>query len=146
MFKGTPHFKYQILIKIKFMSEEFVNCPIESTLNLINRKWVIILIRDMFIGKKHFSEFKNSNPNLNSNVLSHTLRFMEDNDLILKTSSDDGATSYSLTEKGKKLNQIMYQMVVYGLDVLMDNGSDCDDLKDKYKKILEVWILWKLLH
>lgn len=120
------------------MSEEFVNCPIESTLNLINRKWVIILIRDMFIGKKHFSEFKNSNPNLNSNVLSSTLRFMEDNDLILKTSCDDGATSYSLTEKGKKLNQIMYQMVVYGLDVLMDNGSDCDDLKDKYKKILEV--------
>ena len=33
------------------------NCPIDDTLKLISKKWVIFIIRDIFLGKKQFSEF-----------------------------------------------------------------------------------------
>lgn len=60
------------------------NCPIERTLELISRKWVIAIIRDMFVGKKHFNEFQENKPNLSNSVLSDTLKFMEINGLIEK--------------------------------------------------------------
>lgn len=34
------------------------NCPVELSLNLINKKWTVLLIRDMFFGKTRFKEFK----------------------------------------------------------------------------------------
>lgn len=40
------------------MTNDLETCPIESTLKLFNRKWTIVLIRDLFQGKKHFLEFK----------------------------------------------------------------------------------------
>ena len=51
------------------MTKDLVTCPIENTVKLLNRKWTIVLIRDMFLGKKRFLEFKENKPNLSNNVL-----------------------------------------------------------------------------
>ncbi|WP_232299192.1 winged helix-turn-helix transcriptional regulator [Methanobrevibacter millerae] len=42
----------------------------------------------MFLGKKHFFEFKENKPNLSNNVLSDTLKSMEKNGLIVKKVSN----------------------------------------------------------
>ena len=42
------------LIQFKNMKSEKITCPVDRTLNLINKKWSIQIIRDMFFGKKHF--------------------------------------------------------------------------------------------
>ncbi len=120
------------------------DCPIDSTLDLIGRKWVIAIIRDMFVGKKHFSEFNKNKPNLTNSVLSDTLKFMVENGLIEKVVKDDGKrsnTEYYLTDKAKKLNKIIYEMVLYGLDEL----GCCEDLpkvksnmKKAYHELFEI--------
>lgn len=38
-------------------------CPVEFSLNIIQKKWVVQIIRDMFFGKEHFNEFKEDKPN-----------------------------------------------------------------------------------
>ena len=58
------------------------DCPMDATLELIGRKWVVAIIRDMYVGKKHFSQFKENKPNLTNSVLSDTLKFMVEMDLI----------------------------------------------------------------
>jgi len=120
-------------------------CPIDSTLELIGRKWVIAIIRDMFLGKKHFNEFKKNKPNLTNSVLSDTLKFMEKNDLIQKKVFDGHVrsnTEYYLTEKAKKLNVIIYDMVLFGIDVLNCDYEKIDDfqsrMKTGYKELLEI--------
>ncbi len=120
------------------------DCPIDTTLELISRKWVIAIIRDMFVGKKHFSEFKQNKPKLNNSVLSETLKFMIEQGLIEKIIINDDIrsnTEYYLTDKAKKLNNIIYEMVLYGLDVL----SCCEDkpeikkqMKKEYGELLEI--------
>ena len=39
-------------------------CPMEFAMELISRKWVIQILRDMFFGKKCFNEFKEGKPNI----------------------------------------------------------------------------------
>lgn len=121
------------------------NCPIDATLELISRKWVIAIIRDMYVGKKHFNEFKENKRGLNNSVLSDTLKFMEENQLIEKKISEKkirSNTEYILTEKAKKLNKVIYEMVCYGVDVLGCDFDKIDDfpekMKEGYKIVLEI--------
>lgn len=95
-------------------NNDFSPCPMKNTLKLFNRKWILIIIWDMFSGKRHFGEFLNDKASLSATVLSSTLKYMEENELIEKRNIGKNNTEYYLTSKGKDLNNIMYQMVIYG--------------------------------
>lgn len=76
---------------------------------------------------KHFSEFKKANPTISNHVLAETLKYMEENDLIEKTTFKEGArlrTEYSLTEKGEKTNKILYEITSYYFNELNYVGYD----------------------
>lgn len=123
------------------MTNDLVTCPIENTVKLLNRKWTIVLIRDMFLGKKHFFEFKQNKPNLSNNVLSDTLKSMEKNGLIVKKVSNQ-SSEYYLTDRRLKLNKVLYELAAFGLDEL-ECGEDADSeiinmFKDYYANLLKV--------
>ena len=89
-------------------------CPIELALQLINKKWVIQIIRDMFFGKTRFNEFKEDKPNLSNKVLSHALKDMGENQLIKRHEIDD-SIEYRLTERGQALNKVLYELAMFTL-------------------------------
>lgn len=107
-------------------------CPVSDSLDFFSRKWVLCILMDMFRGKKHFTEFQESNPTLSNHVLSQTLKYMEDAKLIRKETVDEktrNKTSYVLLEKGLKTNRILYELSVYSL-----NELECSKLNDNIKK------------
>ena len=70
--------------------------------------------------------------NIENRVLTDTLKFMEDNDLITKqVFENDIKTEYSLTQKGFNLNKILYNMLEYGL-----NEVNSGNLSEKQKEEL----------
>ena len=76
---------------------------------------------------KHFSEFKKENPTISNHILSETLKYMEENNLVSKTTIEDGSrvqTEYSLTEKGLKTNKILYEITSYYFNELNYAGYD----------------------
>lgn len=123
------------------MTKDLVTCPIENTVKLLNRKWTIVLIRDMFLGKKRFLEFKENKPGLSNNVLSDTLKSMEKNNLIVKEVSNQ-STEYHLTSRGMRLNRVLYELASFGLDEL-ECGEEGDleiinMFKEYYADLLNV--------
>lgn len=112
-------------------------CPVELSLQIINRKWVLQIIRDMFFGKKRFSEFKEDKPDLTNKALSRCLKYMENEGLIEKiTDKDDKRINYYiLTKKGRSLNQIIYDLVVFTLDNDDDPTHYSQKTKEENKKI-----------
>ena len=127
------------------MTKDLIACPIENTLKLINRKWAVVLIRDMFLGKKRFSEFKEGKDNLSNNVLSDTLKTMESDGLIDKRIFKNGnknLTEYYLTPRGLRLNKILFEMASFGLDEL-ECGDEGDleiikMFKEYYSEIFKI--------
>lgn len=111
-------------------------CPVELSLQIINRKWVLQIIRDMFFGKKRFSEFKEDKPDLTNKALSRCLKYMENEGLIEKiTDKDDKRINYYiLTKKGRSLNQIIYDLVVFTLDNDDDPTHYSQKTKEETKK------------
>ncbi|MBR3139988.1 MAG: helix-turn-helix transcriptional regulator [Methanobrevibacter sp.] len=116
-------------------------CPMELALELISKKWVILILRDMFFGKKRFNEFKEGKPNLSNKVLSNCLKEMEENNLISRYSDEYNKNiEYSLTDKGQKLNKVIYELAMFTLTTdLGDNFYDDErkiELKNIFKSIL----------
>lgn len=97
---------------------ELTHCPVELSLDIISRKWVLQIICDMFFGKSRFSEFKQCRPNLSNKALSRSLKLMEEENLIKKVIDDNDKTNieYFLTEKGKSLNKVIYDLVEFTLE------------------------------
>ena len=123
------------------VEENNEECPVELAMQLINRKWIIQLIRDMFFGKKHFKEFKEDKPKLSNKVLSNCLKELEENGLIKKHVLDTTpvTTEYYLTEYGKSMNKIVYELAMF---TLQDENSYSDevreDLRENFKKTLNI--------
>jgi len=92
-------------------------CPIEVVLSHLGKKWTIQIIRDLFKGKKRFSEFLDSNPQISTKMLSLRLKELQKSVLIEKkiTSTTPVMIEYSLTEKGNALNKVLFQLAEFSL-------------------------------
>ena len=123
------------------MQSDKIVCPVDKILHLINKKWSIQIIRDMFFGKKRFKEFQEDKPKLSNKVLSNCLKELEENGLIEKVvlNTTPVSTEYYLTEYGKAMNKIVYELAMFTLHDENDNSySDeaRDDLKKTFKETL----------
>lgn len=115
------------------------HCPVELSLELITKKWVVQLVRDMIFGKKHFNEFKEYKPQLTNKVLSRCLKSMEEDGLINKIvdSEDEKKTEYQLTEKGYALNKIIYELAMYTVNTDKYNNYYDDETKNNLKTMFK---------
>jgi DNA-binding HxlR family transcriptional regulator len=119
-------------------------CPIGATLDIFNRKWIFCILSCIFRGMKHFSEFKKANPTISNHILSETLKYMEEINLIKKnviSMEPTVKTEYSLTEKGTKTNRILYEFVVYYFDEINHVGFDDlekEEILMEYRKAFNI--------
>ena len=117
------------------LTKHVKSCPIDSVVKLINKKWVIQIIRDLFYGKSRFHEFKEDKPDLSNKVLSSCLKDMEQNGLIHRIADkcDKKNVKYKLTEKGKSLNKVLYEIAMVTVDSQNYSDKIRDDLKTSFK-------------
>lgn len=115
------------------------DCPVELSLQIITRKWVLQLIRDMFFGKTRFKEFKEEKPNLSNKALSRCLKDMESNNLIKRIVNPQDKTDiqYFLTEKGRLLNKVIYELVIFTLENEDNKDKYAEDTKIKIKQLFK---------
>ncbi|MBR0271273.1 MAG: helix-turn-helix transcriptional regulator [Methanobrevibacter sp.] len=119
-------------------------CPIGNTLDFFNRKWIFCILSNIFRGMNHFSEFKKANPTISNHILAETLKYMEENDLIKKTVIEDGPrvqTEYSMTEKGRKTNKILYEITNYyfnELNYVEYDENQREDILAEYRKAFDI--------
>ena len=123
------------------VEENNEECPVELAMQLINRKWIIQLIRDMFFGKTRFNEFKEDKPNLSNKVLSNCLKEMEENGLIKRNVISENNVEYKLSQKGQSLNRIVYELAMFTLNNDLDNKYYSDERKEELRSIFKDTLL-----
>jgi DNA-binding HxlR family transcriptional regulator len=98
-------------------------CPISGALELIGDRWTLLIIRDIyFLGKTRFEEFLESPEKISTNILSDRLKRLEETGLITKTQYGQHSKrmSYSLTERGQKLEGVLRELIKWGLENISD--------------------------
>lgn len=94
------------------------NCPIACTLDLIGDRWTLLVLRDLFLGKRRYDEFLASPEQISTNVLAERLRRLESQGMLEKRpyGTHRKRMQYELTERGKSLGPVLQALVRWGLD------------------------------
>lgn len=110
---------------------------IDDTFDYLRKKWSIQIIKGLFCNCKHFKDFLESHPTLSSKVLAERLKELEQKGIIEKKVVNSTQTEYYLTEKGLRLNKIIFEMFDFALDEVMKNESNSKQ-KEESKENLKV--------
>ena len=130
--------------KLEYYERKYERNPLEDITKYISNKWTLHILRDLFLGKSHFNEFKVNRPSLDNKSLSRCLKTMQENDLIYKTNDSDDSknTQYLLTQKGKSFNRVFYELLLFAIDNDTDNEHYSEhakkELREMYKEILRI--------
>lgn len=101
-------------------------CPVTQTLNLLQGKWVEHIL--FYLCKKEsarFGEIHNAYPNISKTMLSSVLKQLEQEELVIRKQFNEipPHTEYSLTDAGKALMPIFYEMFKWGSLYLAKNKN-----------------------
>jgi DNA-binding HxlR family transcriptional regulator len=99
---------------MKKQKKDMSGCPILYGMGMFGDKWTLLIIRDiLFMGKRYYNEFLNSDGNISTNILADRLASLEVNGIISKTLDETNRSKYiyNLTEKGKDLLPVMLSIV-----------------------------------
>jgi DNA-binding HxlR family transcriptional regulator len=91
-------------------------CGVAKTMRIIGSKWTMLILRDLFEGTKRFGELQKSLTGISPKTLSLRLDELERDGIITKTIYPQvpPKVEYSLTEKGKSLQNIIDAMRTWG--------------------------------
>lgn len=92
------------------------DCPVETTLMLINDRWKVLILRDLLSGTKRFGELKKSIGHVTQKVLTANLRDMEKQGLLNRKvfAEVPPHVEYTLTDLGLSLKPILDAMQKWG--------------------------------
>ena len=91
-------------------------CPVASTLDIVGDKWTLLVVRDLFAGKRIYSEFQSSPESIPTNILAERLKRLVEYGIVDKRpyQSHPVRYEYLLTAKGRDLGPVLKAMVQWG--------------------------------
>lgn len=95
-------------------------CPVACTLDLVGDRWTLLVVRDLYLGRRTFKELAAAPEGIATNVLTERLGRLVDAGLVAKepTPEHAGRFHYALTKKGMSLVPLLEQIRDWGLENL----------------------------
>lgn len=86
-----------------------VKCPIQLVVDLLDNKWSILVLRELFLGDRRTHELLAALPGISTKTLTQRLREMEAQGLVERRAYAEipPRVEYSLTTKGSQLQPVM---------------------------------------
>jgi DNA-binding HxlR family transcriptional regulator len=92
-------------------------CPVAHSLDLVGRRWALLVIRELLLGPKRFSDLRASLPNVAPDILSRRLRELEQTGVVQrrKLPPPAGSRVYELTSWGRGLEPAVIALARWGI-------------------------------
>ena len=87
-------------------------CGIAHALDLVGERWALLVVRELLLGPKRFTDLRGGLPSASTNVLSQRLRELEQAGIVhrRKLPPPAGSSVYELTHWGRELKPIVLSL------------------------------------
>jgi DNA-binding HxlR family transcriptional regulator len=104
-----------------------VKCPIQFVLDLLDNKWSILVLRELFGRDRRTHELLAALPGISTKTLTQRLREMEAQGLVARRvyAEIPPRVEYSLTAKGRQLQPVMAALHQVGSQWLDQENCVC---------------------
>ena len=96
-------------------------CGIARALDVVGERWALLVVRELVLGPKRFTDLRAGLPGIGPDILSQRLRELERAGLLRRASLPPPAASrvYELTERGRELEAVLLTLGRWGSRVPM---------------------------
>jgi DNA-binding HxlR family transcriptional regulator len=91
-------------------------CGVARALDAVGERWALLVVRDLLLGPKRFTDLAAGLPGMSQNVLAQRLRDLESHGLVARRvmGPPSGARVYELTDAGYELEDVVLAMARWG--------------------------------
>jgi DNA-binding HxlR family transcriptional regulator len=91
-------------------------CRFAGALDLIGERWALLIVRELLLGPKRFTDLRAGLPGASPNILSERLRELEQGGVVRRRTLPPPLTArvYELTEWGEELEPVVTRLGAWG--------------------------------
>ncbi len=91
-------------------------CGLARALDLVGERWALLLIRDLLVSPKRFTDLRRGLPKIPSNILSTRLRELEEAGVVQRRvlARPETGVVYELTPYGEELEEVVLRLGTWG--------------------------------
>lgn len=98
-------------------------CPIAKTMEVLDERWTVLIIRELLSGSHHFNELRRGVPTMSPSLLSKRMRSLVRAGLVMR--NDEGnRIRYELTPGGRELEPIVMALGQWGVRWMTQLGDE----------------------
>jgi DNA-binding HxlR family transcriptional regulator len=108
-------------------------CPVARALDVVGERWTLLIVRELLLGPRRFTDLADGLPGIGSSVLTARLANLEQSGLVAKRTLPPPAASvvYELTDLGRGLAPALSALAGWGMNLLGQPQED-DDVRSSW--------------
>ena len=101
-------------------------CGLARALELVGERWALLIVRDLLVGPRRFTDLRQGLPRIPTNVLSERLKELEHAGVVRRRVLPRPAASvvYELTDYGSQLDDVVMRLGLWGAQSLGEPGPE----------------------
>jgi DNA-binding HxlR family transcriptional regulator len=101
-------------------------CGLTRALEIVGERWALLIIRDLLVNPKRYSDLRQGLPRIPTNILASRLKELEEAGVVQRRllPRPSGAVVYELTEFGSQLEEVVLSLGRWGAQRLGAPGPD----------------------
>ena len=99
-------------------------CGLATAAELVTDRWALLIIRDLLVGPRRYTDLKQGLPRIPTNILSARLKQLQKGGVIRRVALAPSGTVYELTDYGRELEPIMLALGRWGFRSMGDPKQD----------------------
>ncbi|MEM6991877.1 MAG: helix-turn-helix domain-containing protein [Myxococcota bacterium] len=99
-------------------------CMVAKALDLVGERWTLLIVRDLLLGGRRYSDLLQGLPGLTTNLLAQRLQRLTAEGLVERRElpAPAAATVYELTALGQKLEPVVLSLGTFGETYMHEHG------------------------
>lgn len=98
-------------------------CGVATAVDLIGERWALLIVRDLLVGPRRYSDLKTGLPRIPTNILSTRLKELQAAGIIRRVPLAHGL-AYSLTDIGRGLEDVILALGRWGFQEMGEPAAD----------------------
>jgi DNA-binding HxlR family transcriptional regulator len=99
-------------------------CGVTAAVELVTERWALLIIRDLLVGARRYTDLKQGLPKIPTNILAARLKELQEGGVIRRVPLARCGLVYELTDYGHQLEPILLALGRWGFQSMGDPKAD----------------------
>ncbi len=99
-------------------------CGVTTAVELIGERWALLIVRDLLVGPRRYTDLKQGLPRIPTNILSTRLKELQEGGVVRRVPLANCGLVYELTNYGRELEPIVLALGRWGFAQMGDPAPD----------------------